>query len=535
MRRTLPILVFALAPLAAQQALEPRFEHSDQCVACHNGLATLSGADVSIGYAWRASVMANSSRDPYWQASVRREIIALPKAQAHIEDECSVCHMPAARYAAHLRGRSGQVFAHLPFNRQTPESAHAEDGVNCSVCHQIGTEKLGERGGFNGRFVAPAPPAPDQRPEFGPFDVAAGRRRIMQSSSGGFVPTQSEHIRRSETCATCHTLYTQAHAPDGKVIGELPEQTPYLEWLHSGYRNEQSCQDCHMPRIAEAAPITSVYGELRQGLRHHDFVGGNFLLPRLLNRSHAELSAAAEPRELTAAAEGAIAFLQSSAAQIRIERLDLAGERLSAVLSIDNLTGHKLPTAYPSRRVWVHFLVRDRNQRAVFESGALRPDGSIAGNDNDADAARFEPHYAEITEPGQVAIYESIMKTPEGRVTTGLLSAVGYLKDNRILPAGFDKQTAPKDVAVMGEAATDDGFAAGAHRLRYSVPVGGAEGPYTIEAELWYQPVGFRWTHNLKAYAWAVEPNRFIGYFSGLGASTATVLARDSASCPRKP
>ena len=55
--------------------LQPQFHTSDRCVACHNGLLTPSGQDVSIGFDWRASIMANSSRDPYWQASVRRETI----------------------------------------------------------------------------------------------------------------------------------------------------------------------------------------------------------------------------------------------------------------------------------------------------------------------------------------------------------------------------------------------------------------------------------------------------------------------------
>jgi hypothetical protein len=42
---------------------------------CHNSLVTPSGEDVSIGTSWRGSMMANSSRDPYWQASVRRETL----------------------------------------------------------------------------------------------------------------------------------------------------------------------------------------------------------------------------------------------------------------------------------------------------------------------------------------------------------------------------------------------------------------------------------------------------------------------------
>src|SRR3981081_875536 len=80
--------------------LKPKFQTSDRCLACHNGLTAPSGKDVSIGFDWRSTIMANSSRDPYWQASVRREGIDHPESKAAIEDTCSTCHMPMMRYEA---------------------------------------------------------------------------------------------------------------------------------------------------------------------------------------------------------------------------------------------------------------------------------------------------------------------------------------------------------------------------------------------------------------------------------------------------
>ena len=139
----------------------------------------------------------------------------------------------------------------------------------------------------------------------------------------------------------------------------------------------------------------------------------------------------------------------------------------------------------------------DGSGRVVFESGALNPDGSIVGNDNDADPLKYEPHYREITRADQVEIYEPILKDSDGKVTTGLLHAVGYLKDNRLLPHGFDKATAMKDIAVTGGAADDPGFTDKGSTVRYVVSTGGAAGPFKVEAELWYQPIGFRWAHNL--------------------------------------
>jgi hypothetical protein len=213
---------------------------------------------------------------------------------------------------------------------------------------------------------------------------------------------------------------------------------------------------------------------------------------------------------------------------VRIDRGETAGDRLQINVSVENLGGHKLPTAYPSRRAWLHLLVRDGNDRVVFESGKLNGDGSIQGNDNDADASKYEPHYAEIDRSDQVQIYETIMKDPAGRVTTGLLTAIGYLKDNRLLPHGFNKRTADKEITTIGEAFDDPNFIADGDRVRYSVPAANARGPLKIDAELWYQPIGYRWANNLKAYNAAAEPRRFNEYYDAMGAATAVVLTRAS-------
>src|SRR6266516_4376613 len=91
------------------------FQTSDRCFACHNTLSTSAGEDISIGFAWRASMMANSSRDPYWQAGVRREVLDHSKSRALIEDECSRCHMPMANVESRLRKHEAEVFSHLDF------------------------------------------------------------------------------------------------------------------------------------------------------------------------------------------------------------------------------------------------------------------------------------------------------------------------------------------------------------------------------------------------------------------------------------
>jgi hypothetical protein len=537
--RVLRILVLASLTCASTPVLAadaskgdaPHFQTSDRCIACHNGMATASGEPFSIGIDWRASIMANSARDPYWQASVRREITDHPEAQVQIEDSCADCHMPMSRTQAKLRGKPGAVFAHLPGDPRKPEDLQALDGVSCALCHQITAQKLGTPESFSGGFVVTQPDAAGVHPEFGPFEIDSGRARIMESSTGGFRPTQGDHIRQSELCATCHTLITNSLGPDGKPLGAFPEQVPFQEWLHSDYRNQQSCQGCHMPQVQEETPIVRVLGVNRSGVARHEFVAANFFMQRLLARHHDELDVSAEPLELTVAADRTVQFLQTRAARVSIDPPQLRGGRLESIVSVENLGGHKLPTAYPSRRAWLHVLVRDRNGGKVFESGALDPDGSIRGNDNDADPTRYEPHHTEIRSSDQVQIYESILRDSAGAVTTGLISTVGYLKDNRLLPHGFDKSTAAADIAVHGEAAQDPAFGPQGHQIRYSVDVAGAPGPFQVEAELWYQPIGFRWASNLKRYD-SAEPRRFNAYFDSMGGGSAVVLARSCAPTP---
>jgi hypothetical protein len=524
------VLLMATALAQSGKPGVPQFRTSDRCVACHNDLQTASGEDVSIGFDWRASIMANSSRDPYWQASVRRETIDHAASKAEIEDECATCHMPITRYEAKLRGQHGQVFSHLPFDMGDQQGRQAADGVSCSVCHQISTDRLGTAESFNGGFVVHAPQNPNERPEYGPFEVDAGHQRIMNSSSEGYRPTQSEHVRQSELCATCHTLLTQALGPDGKVMGRLPEQVPYQEWLHSDFKNTKSCQSCHMPLVKEPVPITRVFGVPREGVSRHTFVAANFFMLRMLNRYRDALGVAAPPAELSAAADQTTRFLAEETARIAIDGIRVESGRLHADVVVENLGGHKLPTAYPSRRAWLHVVVRDASGRAVFESGAANPDGSIRGNDNDTDALKYEPHYTEISSGDQVQIYESIIAGADGAVTTGLLNGVRYVKDNRVLPRGFDKHTAEPDVAVHGAALDDPDFVGAGDRVKYSVDLAGAPGPFVVEAELLYQPIGYRWANNLKAYGQVAEPRRFTTYYDAMAAAATTTLVRSTRS-----
>ena len=135
------------------------FAHSSDCVACHNNLTAASGEDVSIGATWRSTMMANAARDPYWQASLRRETLDHPQQATAIQDECAACHVPTLPRLARATGVAVDVFANAPAAGADESTlrALAADGISCTVCHQIANAKLGTRESFNGGFVI-APP-----------------------------------------------------------------------------------------------------------------------------------------------------------------------------------------------------------------------------------------------------------------------------------------------------------------------------------------------------------------------------------------
>jgi hypothetical protein len=497
------------------------FKTSEECVACHNGLRTSDNEDVSIGTMWRSTMMANAARDPYFHAGLRREVMDQPSRAAEIQDECAACHAPMLQRAAHADGRMADVLSQLPIRTDNalPDHRLAADGVSCAVCHQISADRLGTRASFNGQFSMAAI-GPGPRQAFGPYEVNAGRARIMRSVTG-FAQTEAPHIRESALCATCHTLYTKARDAGGSIVGEFPEQMNFQEWQHSAFAGEQrSCQSCHMPDVPGRTRIASVLGDPREGLSRHVFAGGNFLVLRMLDRYRADLGVEAPSAGLEATASATIRQLQGDTAAVAL----VSEHRRDAVVAdvtIRNLTGHKFPTGYPSRRSWIHLTALDERGRVVFESGALGADGAIEGNDNDRDATTYELHYDQIHRPDQVQIYETIIGDPDQAVTTGLLRATRYLKDNRLLPRGFDKATAHPDIAVHGEARNDATFTGDGDRVRYFLPAATAD----IHVELRYQPIAFRWAHNLRAYD-APEPRRFVDYFTAMATDSSVVVAQ---------
>jgi hypothetical protein len=456
-------------------------------------------------------MMANAAKDPVWQAKVSSEVVRFPALQAVIEKKCVSCHMPMAKTQAEVEGQVVAAQGDGFFAQAHPLHEAGIEGVSCTLCHQIGDVGLGTMASFTGGYSVDTSTEPPDRQVFGPYEQPFGRPMQMHT---GFVPVYSAHVETAELCATCHNLYTPYVDAQGNVLGEFPEQTPYTEWQNGGLGGTVPCQGCHMPQATGGVVISLMPGRLapRQPFYQHWFVGGNALMLGILAGWGGDLEVTADGAHFDATQERVVDQIGERTARLMVESLELEGGFLTVSLKVAALTGHKFPTGFPSRRSWLHVTVADAVGKVIWESGARNGDGTIAGNAADASPAAFEPHYDAITQPDQVQIYEPIMGDHEGQVTYTLLRAAQYLKDNRVLPAGAEKAELPPEIAVYGEAAGDANFVGGSDLVTYKVEVRNATGPFTVRAELLYEPLSYQFVMDLLADETELT-ERFGGYY----------------------
>jgi hypothetical protein len=145
---------------------------------------------------------------------------------------------------------------------------------------------------------------------------------------------------------------------------------------------------------------------------------------------------------------------------------------LVAQVTVQNKVGHRFPSGVGFRRAFLEFLVieapADENgeQRIVWSSGQTNQLGVLiddAGNPlsseffsddpNDADGDGYnqvsQQHHEVIDSPTQVQIYETLLHSDKHRYTTSFIHGSEVIKDNRLLPRGW--QAAGPGPALNGE------------------------------------------------------------------------------------
>ena len=483
------------------------FIGSGKCAGCHgvdaNGIANLDseGNNVSPAENWRATMMANSSKDPFWRAKVAHETSVNPGNANELVNKCTSCHAPMGRFEAE---HDGVEF----FDMNTLDTdSLANDGVSCMACHSQQIEPVGNF--FSGELHYNADTV------WGPvFDIAPDDFPMFSSAMQSFVgvaPVAHEKFSKSETCAGCHSLVTNTADLEGNLTGDtFIEQATYHEWLNSTFNaqgtQEGECQGCHMPRLEEPVVVASGYLFLedypRKPFGQHFLVGGNSFMLELMKNRIGELGLTATETHFNTVIDRTIQNLQQNTADIEITPSEIDGDTARYTVKINNRAGHKFPSGYPSRRAYVEFIMTDANGNEVFHSGALQPNFEVNGQD-----AIYEPHYDLINSEDQVQIYEMVMGDVNGNPTTVLERAHHMLKDNRLVPIGFSTTHAVYDsTMIVGPAANDPNFnwvngveGSGTDEIKFHIPVSGINGEVHVTARLMYQSVPPKWMEEMFA------------------------------------
>lgn len=507
------------APLALDQSravAADRFVTSAGCALCHSNsdaaTAMRDEADREVAPfdLWQSTMMANAARDPLWRAVVSAEIAQTPAAQEAIEAKCMRCHAPMASEAARAQGLEPRLSDLVDDGRDLQQLA--SDGVSCSLCHQIQRDNLGTDESYSGGFTVG-----EDRLIWGPHEDPAPGPMQMHVD---YTPTYSPHVMQASLCGTCHNLTTHPLNPDGTAVegAAFSEQATYFEWLNSSFNNEAdpvngvTCQGCHMPitsvddepirtRIARSPPGGDFNIPTREPFGRHAFAGANTLMTEILKNERATLNPQAPNAAFDATRELARHRLQELTASLELSGTKQESGKLSFDVTVRSRAGHRLPTGFPSRRVWLRVVVTDGAGQVLFSSGEYDARGRIVDQngailDVEKAGGPFEPHHAQITRTDEVQIYEQVMGDKDGARTGSVLRAASHLKDNRVLPLGHraDHDT----VSITGPKGVDgDGdFAAGEDTTRYVIDTG-FDRAARVEVVLVYQTLGGRFMMDL--------------------------------------
>lgn len=280
-----------------------------------------------------------------------------------ITGSCATCHTPLAGRIANAQncawsGCHSDVTAERAYQILEPGvsplglTGDAAEGISCEFCHKVGQVFLKRETGL------PYPDMPGilsvklYRPQegddlfFGPLDDIA--RSDVELPRDVYLPLMKE----SAFCAGCHYgILGGVVVGNMEVKGGVLVYSSYEEWLESPWSDAQTgktCQDCHMPPIADAEYF--VFPE-RGGVRRdasqiheHKMLGPN---DEQFLRSAVTLTATAEAR----------------------------GVHLRVAVSVTNSgAGHHLPTDSPLRHVMLIVeAVDERGQPLTLTQGPRLP------------------------------------------------------------------------------------------------------------------------------------------------------------------
>ena len=318
---------------------------------------------------WRQALHSNSFRTPFYRTSVN---ILLRTKGIEFARHCDSCHNPIAVLGGAMNPNS-------PSDRMFDR-----DGLTCTTCHSI--QSVSSKVG-NGGFVMGVPSVlVDEKGNRIPGMVPDSE--ILAHLDRHSKAVMQDIYHTPEFCEACHKANLPPTLNGYKFIRAF---TAYDEWQNSKFSNRNpltfyttdftTCQNCHMKRAPNQLPEP---GAKNGTFVSHRWLAGNTAVPfyfgfneqldktieflrtgNYLNVDIFGLQAGEEGKLM--APLGTVPFHVSQ------------GDVLEAYVVIQNKAiGHSLiPEVRDLYEAWVKFTVTDADGTKIYESGFLKPDGTL--------------------------------------------------------------------------------------------------------------------------------------------------------------
>lgn len=335
------------------------FPDAEYCGHCHE----------EAYHQWRQSLHSNAFRTPFYRTSVN---ILIRTKGIEFSRHCDSCHNPV-----------GVVTGVLTSGSQLDRSFD-RNGLTCTACHSI--QRVQSTLG-NGSYVMGVPAAlVDENGNRIPGKVPD--REILGHLDRHSKAVMRDLLHQPEFCSACHKANLPPLLNGYKWIRAF---TVYDEWQNSKFSHRNpltfytadftTCQGCHMKR----APITlKDYGAKNGTLVSHRWLAGNTAVPfyygldEQLDKTIEFLKAGNYLNVdifglRVAGSDGLIAPLG------RVPFTLKSNSVLEADVVVQNKNiGHSLiPEVRDLYEAWVEFTVKDASGAIIYESGFLKPDGSL--------------------------------------------------------------------------------------------------------------------------------------------------------------
>ncbi len=525
-------------PHGTQPGLTYSLYRSDDCSGCHGPSSSVPTSTAFRPHpGWAGSMMANGARDPLFWAALDVANNDVPG----VGDYCLRCHTSEGWYGGHVVKAGygqpdndvtlGAAGCLLEGSYDAPDAFSDFSGLGCHFCHRnLAQGPVGEPLPRNGAVWLDDSDCngAGEPCRHGPYNYSTNEPPHPWQASA--------FMSDSAMCGQCHDVTTPdtANGPlktlrlaDGTDTGvPFPIERTYSEWQRSSYSaavGGRSCQSCHMPTSEDpsaSACLLNGYPNRTGNLAMHSFVGGNSWIPGVIKGEFSDTSAIpgswqgiGRQASFDQTIEWARQMLLSAASvdaavtAFRAPSATNAG-RIALAVKVTNLSGHKLPSGYSEgRRMWLNVQVHDAGGNLVAESAPYDTASALLGNDAQARVYEVQQGIWNHNGSGQCDIVDGV-----GKKMFHFALGDCIAKDNRIPPLGFMPATLddPQGYEVRPIAATYPETAPGSGILvnfdqghyRFTLPAG-AQGPFSVNARLYYQTASREYVEFLRDQAQA--------------------------------